>query len=976
MNAEPAGPRYIARAEERDIGAVLRQVHADGDSRAVLLRGHGGIGKTSIVRHLAAVSSDAGTDWVRPFDADDPEIWLLSNLERRIVRQIDPNGRHFGAYLEHLTRLDSYPQSGPSHEAVTAYLSRIKGVFAACYQEYVDSQHKTVVITFDTIETIRGTTLMVTLPQWMQELRRGTLFLLAGRPVPGEGAVEDPIAAELSTRQRRMPVTAVDVGELDLARTREYLASSATSDGLRADEPDKLVLLSRGHPLWLAIMENYLAERGVPEEVSNTSVRFLQENLPFGEEMTESGRELHDQFLYRLLSPYRETDFWHEAVKRLAIVRQPVAKPVWQRLMADMASPGADRDLTAAWDQLLSLPWMRPRGDRRYVTVHDALAEELSQRLFPLYDHDQHWRHRIWRSARDGYDALAAALQAEFCAEEQLDADISTLELPGGTGELPADVVDRVSAYNTRQHELDQYRAAGMYYHFLTDFADGCSELLSRYEQAEEAGNTYFQDLIVLYLQRFLPGGPPPGAFNDVIRLKLEEFREWLIGRPERYIELALLVAKHQIETSQATAALKLLDELPEPEHHLQRHRISLLAANACLRIPGRVAVGETYLERALADARALPAHDPDRAKLIAEAHKELGFYYRNTGEWGKADDSYAAAWGELSAGQPAGKTEADREEIASIQTNWAYVKGLNGSHLDASELAESAISIRHALKDAPAEGLSWSVRGEVYRYARRFELAWSAYREAERLLGQRRARRLGFLRQQQAICLHQALQDGIRLTADPGRDAMALIDEALRICQIFSIRAYPSALNRAGRIFAQQDPDQALDYLRTGSVEAQKLSDGWFWFANLIEYAELSYQLWTTGSGREEYRAAILALADEIDQVSMEYTFPDLSGRWRLIMGHLAVADYLRTGAESRLAEALENYRTGFADIAQRNVGSSGAAAIPTQFGAFKRVFALLPDTVKADWLRDLHAHWSHSSGAIMLLARLEELY
>jgi len=970
MNAEPAQPRYIARAEEQSIGAVLAQVQADGDSRAVLLRGHGGIGKTSIVRHMAEVSSDADTHWVRPFDADDPEIWLLSNLERRIVRQIDPQNRHFGAYRDHLTRLDSYPQSGPSHEAVTAYLGRIKQVFVACYQEYVDSERKTVVITFDTVETIRGTTLMVELPQWMQELRRGTLFLLSGRPVPGEG--EDPIAVELSTSQRRMPVTPIDVGELDLARTREYLASSATSDGLRGDEPDKLVLLSRGHPLWLAIMENYLAERGVPAEASDTSLRFLQENLPFGERMTDPGRELHDQFLYRLLSPYRDTDFWHEAVKRLAIVRQPVAKPVWERLMADMKS----RDLTAAWDQLLGLPWMRPRGDRRYVTVHDALAEELSQRLFPLYDHDQHWRRRIWRSARDGYDALAAALQAELRAEEQLDADISTLELPGGTGEIAADVIDRVSAYNTRQHELDQYRAAGVYYHFLTDFADGCSELLGRYEQAEEAGNTYFQDLIVLYLQRFLPGGTPSGAFNDVIRLKLEEFRDWLVRRPERYIELALLVAKHQIETSQATAALKLLDELPVPEHHLQRHRISLLAGNACLRIPGRVADGKRYLERALADAHALPSQEPDRAKLIAEAHKELGFYYRNTGEWGKADDSYAAAWGELSAGQPVGKTEADREEIASIQTNWAYVKGLNGSHLDASELAETAISIRRALKNGPAEGLSWSVRGEVYRYARRFELAWSAYREAERLLGQRRARRLGFLRQQQAICLHQALQDGIRLTAEPGRDAMGLIEEALRICQIFSIRAYPSALNRAGRIFAQQDPDQALDYLRTGIVEAQKLSDGWFRFANLIEYAELSYRLWTTSPDRQDYRVGILALADQIDQVSRDYTFPDLNGRWRLIMGHLAVADYEQTGAESRLAEALENYRTGFADIAQRNVGSSGAAAIPAQFGAFKQVFALLPDTVKADWLRDLHAHWSRSSGAIMLLARLEELY
>ena len=117
-------------------------------------------------------------------------------------------------------------------------------------------------------------------------------------------------------------------------------------------------------------------------------------------------------------------------------------------------------------------------------------------------------------------------------------------------------MIDSTSALNTRLHELDQYWAAGVYYHFLTDFADGCRELLSRYEHAEQVNDTYFQDLMVLYLQRFLPGGNPSDAFNDVVRLKLEEFRSWLGERPERYITLALLVARHQIETSQSGAAL------------------------------------------------------------------------------------------------------------------------------------------------------------------------------------------------------------------------------------------------------------------------------------------------------------------------------------------------------------------------------------------------------------------------------------
>ena len=40
--------------------------------------------------------------------------------------------------------------------------------------------------------------------------------------------------------------------------------------------------------------------------------------------MTQDGLNLHEDFKRRLVTPYREADFWHEAVKRLAVVRQSV----------------------------------------------------------------------------------------------------------------------------------------------------------------------------------------------------------------------------------------------------------------------------------------------------------------------------------------------------------------------------------------------------------------------------------------------------------------------------------------------------------------------------------------------------------------------------------------------------------------------------------------------------------------------------
>ena len=105
---------------------------------------------------------------------------------------------------------------------------------------------------------------------------------------------------------------------------------------------------------------------------------------------------------------------------------------------------------------------------------------------------------------------------------------------------------------------------------------------------------------------------------------------------------------------------------------------------------------------------------------------------------------------------------------MASIHTNWAYVKGLNGNYRDGSNLAESAIAVRHRLNKHYDEGISWSVCGEVYRYERQFQKAWDAYSAAEQIFhGARSWTWLGVIYQEQAICLFQAMQDGINLVPE-----------------------------------------------------------------------------------------------------------------------------------------------------------------------------------------------------------------
>src|SRR5271170_7177490 len=101
---------YIRRSEEAEILAEATKVRQDGNSRVVLLYGPGGVGKTQLVRYLReAKQSDSEQIWVDPIDIDDPEFWLLSNLERHVADRLDPENenRYFASYRKHLSRLPS-----------------------------------------------------------------------------------------------------------------------------------------------------------------------------------------------------------------------------------------------------------------------------------------------------------------------------------------------------------------------------------------------------------------------------------------------------------------------------------------------------------------------------------------------------------------------------------------------------------------------------------------------------------------------------------------------------------------------------------------------------------------------------------------------------------------------------------------------------------------------------------------------------
>ncbi len=979
-------PSYIPRGEEEErVLAQVAQVRQDRKSRALLLYGPGGVGKTLLVRHLAeSNATDQGTVWVGPIDSDDSEFWLLSNLEQLIVARLDPDNAqgYFEPYMAYLARLPRFAGPRSGHEAVLSHLGRIKRVFLDCYERYLAETGNTVVMIFDTVEAIRGMDLLVTLTQLMKALP-ATLFILSGRPQPEASTRPDPIRTQLEDPHQNIQVATIPLEDFSEESALDYLNESSIASALSEEEKLRLVRLTRGHPLWLAFTVSYLADWGLPDEAAR-SLEYIEQVVPYRGSVPHAGQDLQDEFNRRLVAPYRDSDFWHEAVKRLAVARESVSLTIWCQFMADRPLPDGVATLEDAWPILLKIPWIRSRANRHYVTLHDAVAEELAQRIIPMHDQGMQWRREVWQRAAQVYAERIASREAELAAAlVVLEDPLADPRPRAENGHLPGTEQERkfiadVAALEVQQRELSQFKAVRLYYQVLCDFAAGCRLFLDQLAEATSDQDLLFEELLALEMERFLPGGAEY-VFGDVIGEVIKEFRSWLLSDgQELYREIGLNMADYLIRSEQPRLAIDMLDRLPMAEaDHRERFRMSNLRGNALMRIPGRVRECLPHFEQALTEATAIES--ADRPMLVAKAHKELGFYYRNEGQMAEANEAYRFARDAISNVLSPESTPEDREEMASILTNWAYVKGLSGEHSEGTNLVESAISIRRRLNRRLEEGSSLSVCGEVYRYERRFNMAWKAYAEAEQIFQElRNWSWLGIIYQEQAICLFQAAQDGIDVSpgSDPVGQAKHLITLALDLCRDLAIRSYPPALNRAGRIFGHDNGDLGLQYLDEGITAARELSDVWFEFANLIEYVELSYRLWVE-TGQRAYLEQIESRAAEIGQVMDEYGFPDLKGRWKLIQGHLDIREWLETNDDSLLDAALQRYKVGFAQLAQQHVGSSGAATIASEFKKFAPLVWLLPVHVREQWEEEFRRAWSgNAAGSTLLLARLEELY
>ena len=157
---------------------------------------------------------------------------------------------------------------------------------------------------------------------------------------------------------------------------------------------------------------------------------------------------------------------------------------------------------------------------------------------------------------------------------------------------------------------------------------------------------------------------------------------------------------------------------------------------------------------------------------------------------------------------------------MASIQTNWAYVKGLLGSYHDGTNLVESAITVRRRLGQARGEA---ATRGAC--------AARSTVTSGGSSWPGSQIRRPRDLPGAAKLVLARSDLPGAGDLPVPGRagwrhsHAVAGTSRTGKTADHAgpghlprpNIRGYPSALNRAGRIFGRDDIDIGLNHLAEG---------------------------------------------------------------------------------------------------------------------------------------------------------------
>ncbi len=933
----------------------------------LLIEGPGGMGKSMLIRQAVDVLklNHPGTHVIGPLDMDDTNYHIPTNVgleiahslgEEHFTRYIEANRKYRGRELQKVDRSSIHIHQALSDRYFVDDFSRL-------------ARQQRIVIFADTIETIRGTHVWSYFTRMISSLPN-TVFVLAGRRSSPFGLEKPPFSSE-KRKFEKMPI--IGEGGVQLIQLKgwpkqeaqEFITKTNGGSTLSAIDREKLLYLSRCQPLHLTLALEHLHPLSVLSTSIDTLVKetplykseadktlpqdeSVSPNVDFGD-LSNEGKSLVTQFNRELLLHLADTSPLARTMRRIAHLRRRISKEMYTQIIA--FTP-AIKD-APSWEDIGKQPWVRHRTGG-FITWHDIVGELLRQHIWPLRDHLGKKRQRLSRQAINLYDDLIRELQNEIAQlNAKYDARLDKINQQENVGLILEDDFPELIKTSNQLIELRRrlwpIEAERLYYELDADVQLGYRIFIEMYNDANQQGQLIASELLLSEIENYLT------AFE--------------LGS-DAYYE----IVRRQIDTAISDNCLAVAAETAEHlpilySDHKRQCELLIKQGNIFLRMPGRELDGL----RAFEQTRVLTEISTDLSTLVGEALSEIGFAYRQLGRWGKAAEMYRQA---LQA-----TPLSNRSLRAEISIQLAYAQTLVGEYDAANKFIESTlIYLRHHGKRV-LFGAGLSVQGEVYRYQKKYAQAHAAYDEAIALFsGLENQGWLGVIQQEKAICLIQEENPARNLT-----QARYYIEQALYLCREKNTRAYPSALNRSGRICKEEgDYTGAFKAFREGVEVAQAAQNVWFLMANVIEYAELAVQLWHD-TDIPEHRKKILEYEELVERYAQvqEYEFADLFGRWHLVKGHTAWYEGKKAKKSGHLDEAksqwqiaLEEYASGFSMIAQGYYGSHGIGALPREGDRLRIHMMALPVDEGKRWCEYFHKNWSSLDDPAILSGIVEEIY
>lgn len=277
--SEPFTPKIPLVGRRAEVERLRQYLHDRGAMHVVYYVAPGGIGKTRILEELMKMVQEAGPGFRTSgiVDLYHTDTHSTSDVERVMMEQLDPEGKHFPHYREERRHFEQLRELGADPTVIEAHRAHLVEAFIAdCRDLALDS--KKLVLCFDTIELLQhesslveemagleavDTRVKVWLLRTLPRLNN-VLIIFAGRPKPQlPGEQEDP-QARLEADMRAAFGERLDIVRLEpftLDETREFLDEVTDH---RATEllPDELIpaiqAITGGRPILLHLIVDLL----------------------------------------------------------------------------------------------------------------------------------------------------------------------------------------------------------------------------------------------------------------------------------------------------------------------------------------------------------------------------------------------------------------------------------------------------------------------------------------------------------------------------------------------------------------------------------------------------------------------------------------------------------------------------------------------------------------------------------------------